>query len=1209
MKRALFLSKEFLPLIGVAFCSAFIENAIRLLAVAHFIGSESARSSYYASGLRESLLLPSFEVGSLVLVLLVFSLPFIVLAVPAGLLSARWPRRNLVLYSMVATLLLAALFAYGMSYASVLLSLLVVFLSGLKSTILSPAKYVLVKDMLPGEQHGEGVAYLLALTTLGVLLGSFYAVLWLMTESGSEGAFGQQGLLCLFVLIALFGVLFAVSLRDSGGSAAEVAETESSSELASSADSSELGFSYASGFWRPIIRLWSEDSLSARYLLLAVLGLMLFWSLASVQQISIAFTATAFSWPPLLTAVLMGALALGICYGAILAARASAARVELGLLPISMILLAVAHGGIGLGELTYGKYFPLLFLMGFGGSFLAIPCYAYVLEKSPQKQEPIAIAVANAVIHVGLLGSVLILGASLRGQSLTPVDLYWYSGLACCGLIFCLLYLVPGIFLRFVNWCLVHTLYRLRVFDVNRVPAEGGALLVCNHLSFVDAMLVLASIDRPVRFLMYRPIYENRFIHPFAKAMGAIPVEAGRSREEIEKALSAASEGIRNGELVCIFAEGGISRVGRLLPFKRGLERIMAEVSAPIIPVYLDQIWGSVFSYRGGRFFWKRPKAIPLPVSVHFGEALPSDSSAVKVRAAVQLLAADAFKRRPLLARDLRRALLESLTRRRFSTRVSDSLGISLKAYQLLAGIALFRRQFDAERGERIGICLPPTVAAVVANLSAVCSGKVPVNLNYTASEDGLQSALRQADIRRVITSKAFCKKIGLSFSDSGAEVLYLEDISAQSSGGRKLCYGVASALLPRALLFRLVCGQLSPAHDDKPLAARDSAKDSAGDSDDVVAQNTENEVLSILFSSGSTGEPKGIMLSHKNVSSNIISLLDLLDLDNKDALLGVLPFFHSFGHTATLWYPLIAGIPVVYHSNPLDARTIGRLIDSHGARVLFATPTFLKMYLRKGKSEHFSQLRFLVVGAERLSDSVREDCQEKFALEPLEGYGCTELSPLAIVNIPDIQHGKIKQQGSKVGTVGTPIPGVLAKVVDPEDFSELEIGEEGMLLIKGSNVMLGYLNQEEKTAEVVKDGWYVTGDIARIDSDGFIAIVGRLSRFAKIAGEMIPLGRIEESILAFSRVHSPPSDEADEAEAALAIAVCSAPDQKKGEKLVVLSVQELNPSAVADYLKEQGFPNLWIPARENFHVIEEIPQLGSGKRDLKALDAIARSL
>jgi acyl-[acyl-carrier-protein]-phospholipid O-acyltransferase/long-chain-fatty-acid--[acyl-carrier-protein] ligase len=1171
-------SKRFLPLLGVAFCSAFIDNAVRLIAIAQVIGSESLYDKFVRADISDWAISPNFEASTLVAVLGVFSLPFIFLAMPAGLFSIVGNRKRIVIYSMASSFFLAGVFVFSLLYNIVFLSLVIVCLLGLKSTLLSPAKYTLIRTIVGVNRTGEGVAWLVFSTTIGVLFGTFFSVLWLLSQSTPGGAFWEQGLLWTFIFLGLLGLLFGSSLPD----------TDSASE--SGVDTTKT-FSWFDGFWRSYAVLRKQDRESAKYLLLAVLGLAIFWSLASVQQLSISYTSSDNTWNPMVTAVLLTALALGVCYGAIVAAKASSSRVELGLLPLAMIILAVAHSMIAMSSMKYTIYFPLLFLMGFGGSFLAIPCYMYLLNKTPDGREPIAIAVSNAVIHICVLLSLALLSLSLSGSAISPSKLYLYCGLVCVIAMLYLFTLIPGVFLRFVNWLLVHTLYSLKVYDSERIPQNGGALLVCNHLSFVDAMLVLAAIDRPVRFLIFRPIYENPWIKPFARAMGAIPVEAGRSREEIDRALAAASEGIRKGELVCIFAEGGISRVGRLLPFKRGLERIMVDVDAPIIPVYLDQIWTSVFSYRGGKFFWKRPKAVPLPVTVNFGEPIPANTKAVDVRRAVQGVAVEAFKRRPLLARDMRLALLESLTRQRFSRRVSDSSGVSLRAFELLAGISLFKRIFTGKKGERIGVCLPPTVVGVVANLSTVVSGRVPVNLNYTTSSEALHSALEQAEIKTVISSRAFCEKLSLSFADMNVNVVWVEDLTAQTSSFTKAIYAAACCLLPRAIIGRLFFGLRSSVLDEQ------SSAHSAANSD------PSDEVLSILFSSGSTGEPKGVMLSHRNVSSNVVSLLDLLDLDNKDALVGILPFFHSFGHTATLWYPLIAGIPVVYHSNPLDGRTIGKLIDKHSAKVLFATPTFLKMYLRKGKAEQFSQLRYLVVGAERLSESVRESCIEKFKVAPLEGYGCTELSPLAIVNVPDIQHGKIKQVGSKAGSVGTPIPGVIAKVVDPETFVEKDEEEEGLLLIKGPNVMLGYLNKETLTSEVIKDDWYVTGDIARIDGEGFVEISGRLSRFAKIAGEMIPLTRLEECIIDFCCTSD---EEASDMEHGDIVAVASVPDEKKGEKLVVLSVVELDASAVAAHLKEIGLPNLWIPSEENYRRVDDIPLLGSGKRDLRAINELA---
>jgi acyl-[acyl-carrier-protein]-phospholipid O-acyltransferase/long-chain-fatty-acid--[acyl-carrier-protein] ligase len=359
------------------------------------------------------------------------------------------------------------------------------------------------------------------------------------------------------------------------------------------------------------------------------------------------------------------------------------------------------------------------------------------------------------------------------------------------------------------------------------------------------------------------------------------------------------------------------------------------------------------------------------------------------------------------------------------------------------------------------------------------------------------------------------------------------------------------------------------------------------------------DDELTVIFTSGSTGEPKGVVLTHHNIGSNVEAIDQVVHLRSDDTLLGIVPFFHSLGYTVTLWGVLGLDIRGAYHVNPLEAQQVGKLSKKWDGTVLLATPTFLRSYLRRCDAEDFTRLEIAVVGAEKMPIPLAEAFEEKFGVRPVEGYGTTELSPLVSVNVPPSrsQSGEVD---AKEGTVGRPVPGVAAKVVDPDSFAELPVETPGMLLVKGPNVMKGYLGEPEKTDAVVRDGWYVTGDIAKIDKHGFIEITGRLSRFSKIGGEMVPHLNIEEAIHAL--ISGGNQDE-------VLVAVTALPDEKKGERLVVVhKPMPKTPAEVCEHLKKLGFANLWIPDANNFVEADAIPVLGSGKLDLKALADLAKA-
>jgi acyl-[acyl-carrier-protein]-phospholipid O-acyltransferase/long-chain-fatty-acid--[acyl-carrier-protein] ligase len=358
------------------------------------------------------------------------------------------------------------------------------------------------------------------------------------------------------------------------------------------------------------------------------------------------------------------------------------------------------------------------------------------------------------------------------------------------------------------------------------------------------------------------------------------------------------------------------------------------------------------------------------------------------------------------------------------------------------------------------------------------------------------------------------------------------------------------------------------------------------------------DDVLTVIFTSGSTGDPKGVVLSEENVCSNVRAIHQMLHLSPADVALGVLPFFHSYGYTTTLWTPLVLDPAVVYHADPRDAQVVGRLAREHHATLLMATPTFLRIYVRRTPAEDFSSLEAVFGAAEKLPKEVSDAFEQKFGVRPMEAYGATELAPLVAANVPPARHVPGRPVDAREGTVGQPIAGCRARITDREGTRELPVGEAGLLWIAGPNVMQGYLDRPDLTAQVVHDGWYCTGDIARLDREGFITITGRESRFSKIGGEMVPHLSVEEAV----------NEALGASDGELLAVVTAVPDRAKGERLVVFHLPtEREIGGVVAALRERGLPNLWIPGADAFAVIEEMPVLGSGKLDLRRLGELAR--
>ncbi|HEU4792628.1 MAG TPA: AMP-binding protein, partial [Nitrolancea sp.] len=570
----------------------------------------------------------------------------------------------------------------------------------------------------------------------------------------------------------------------------------------------------------------------------------------------------------------------------------------------------------------------------------------------------------------------------------------------------------------------------------------------------------------------------------------------------------------------------------------------------------------------GGRFLTKWPERIPYPVTVSFGSPVPSSTPAHELRRLVLELGEAAWQMRKSDRRPLHRAFIAAMRRYPFRLVMADQTKPHLSALQTLIGSIAMARALKShwQEQQHVGLLLPPTVAAGLSNLAATMAGRTSVNLNYTVGKHGLESAVRQANLRTIVTSRKFVEKAKLDLPD-GPRILWLEDIAATIGGTQKAIATILALLAPMSVIERL-CGQRE--------------------------QVTMDHLATIIFSSGSTGDPKGVMLSHFNIDSNVQAVSQVLPLETTDRVLGILPLFHSFGYLV-FWYVTLNGAATVFHPSPLDVTAIGELCAKHRLTFLVCTPTFLQLYQRRCSPEQFSTLRVVLTGAEKLSARLCQSFEDRFGIAPIEGYGVTECAPVIAVNCPDFRATGFFQPASRRGTVGRPLPGVSARIVDPDSFNLLPVGAPGMLLVKGPNVMQGYLGREDLTAQVIRSGWYITGDIASLDDDGFLTITDRLSRFSKIGGEMVPHRRVEEALQLAS------------GEETQVCAVTGVPDARRGEQLAVLHTLEegMVPQVIAK-AAASGLPNLFVPSRSHFIKVDTLPLLGTGKLDLRALKRIA---
>jgi acyl-[acyl-carrier-protein]-phospholipid O-acyltransferase/long-chain-fatty-acid--[acyl-carrier-protein] ligase len=1124
--------RGFWALIATQFQGAYSDNILRNLLLAMIVGM----------GLRND------QRDTFVsIVTFLFSMPFVLFSMTGGWLADHFSKRQVTIWTKVMEIGAMTIATAGLALHMQPLTLVALGLVATQAALFGPSKYGLLPELLPAKRLSWGNGVIELGTFLAIIIGTVTGATLAERFRGHEVYAG-------YVLLGL--------------ACAGLASSFGINRVPPAAPEKKFRLNFIGDLWQQITFMRRDQPL-----FLAVLGNTYFWFLGSLLfSTIIVFGPDVLHIGQTETGYLNATLAIGIGIGSMIAGLLSGNKIEYGLIPLGSIGMTLT--GIALGTMHVGVVGSaiLLGMLGFWAGFFAVPVNALIQHRPPEENKGGIIAASNLLSFVGIALSSGAYFIFTKFVHLNPRGIMLAASvITAAGTIYVLI-LLPEWFGRLILFFVTHTIYRVRVLGRENFPERTGALLVCNHMSFVDVALLIASTDRPIRFLMYKGIYDNRIIKPFASMMKAIPISSEQRPREMIRSLRTASDALRQNEIVCIFAEGQITRTGQMLPFRRGLERIMKGVEVPIIPVNLDGVWGSIFSFERGRFLWKIPHRIPYPVTVSFGTPMPPTTSALSVRAAVQELQAEAFRERKRRMRTLDRAFVR--TARRFPLRfmMADGKTPRVRFFSALTKTIYIARRLRPAIGNQqmIGLLLPPSVGGALTNYALTLLGRVPVNLNYTASSEVIASCAQQCDVDVVITSKAFVERFPKL--EIPGRTVFLEDVLQSPRATEKLFALLLASTMPQTLLRKAIGG--------------------------VPGKRNVDDLATVIFSSGSTGDPKGVMLTHYNIGSNIQQVAQVFMLDGHDKILGILPFFHSFGFMAALWMPAANGVGVVYHPNPLDTKVIGELVAQYRVTFLIATPTFLQAYMRRCSPESFGSLQYVLVGAEKLADRVALAFEDTFGIRPLEGYGCTECSPVVTVNGRDFRAPGFRQVGARRGKIGHPLPGVTVRVVDIDTGQPVTPGTPGMLLVKGPNVMKGYLGKPEKTAEVLHDGWYTTGDVAILEEDGFLTITDRLSRFSKIGGEMVPHIRIEDRLQELAGVTEQ------------VFAVTALPDEKKGERIIVistLSTEKLAP--VIEKFAQCDLPALWKPRAGQFFHVDALPNLGTGKIDLRGVKALAASM
>ncbi len=1068
-------------------------------------------------------------------------LPFIMFFAPAGFSSDKYPKNKVMRISawvaVGLTLAITGCYYLGWFWPAFVMT----FLLAIQATFYSPAKYGYIQALFGKNHLAEANGAVQAVSIIAILAGTvaFTVVfeLWFPTGSKTSDpilqALAPAGWMLVGCTVLELALLYRLPTL-------EHPEPMPAFDWKKSLTTEQFRKELQPVVARDVIRL-------------SVIGLSLFWAVG--QVLLAAFPAFAKQSAGIEnTLVLQGVLActgLGIALGSTLAARLSRNYIATSLIPVGII--GVAAGLVMLPQFTSITLYALDFLLiGTAGGLFIVPLNALIQFHSKEDELGKVIAGNNLFQNIAMLSflilTVVVAEFGYDGKHL----LYLMAIVTVLGCVYTIRKM-PQTLLLFIAQSLLKQRYKVDIQGIQNIPATGGVLLLGNHVSWIDWAIVQVACPRPVRFVMIKSIYEHKYLKWLFRLYGCVPIANTASRRSLETITDL----LNQGEVVCLFPEGSISRNGHLGEFHRGFELACRDVNEDvvIVPFYLRGLWGSQFSRSSNKLKTLRRSGYYREIIVAFGQPQTKDSNAVTVKQRVFDLSVQSWQRHVENLPTLTDAWISSVKkaeRRKLS--LTDGMSKPLTADKALtAAWAISHRIRQISPEQNIG-----------------------VNLNYTASQSALQAAIEQAGIETIYTSRRFIEKLSKRNADvvsvlEGRYLIYLEDLHSQIHFNETFWRWLAIRVLP-ARILKHICNHT---HDSQQTAA-------------------------ILFSSGSEGLPKGVMLSHQNIMANLKQISDVVNTQEQDVLMSCLPLFHAFGLTVNQFMPLIEGIPVICHADPTDAVGVAKAVAQYRATILCGTSTFFRLYAKHPKVHPLmmESLRIVVAGAEKLNPAVREAFLSRFNKHILEGYGATETTPVASVNLPDCldtQYWDL-QTGSKPGSVGMPLPGSSVRIVDPQTFEELPTGSDGMILIGGPQVMQGYLNNPEKTEQVIKDidgsRWYVTGDKGHLDEDGFLFIVDRYSRFAKIGGEMISLGAVE---LAAQQALGGETE----------VIAVNLPDDKKGEQIILLTTTTLDSDELRKAMLAGGCNPLLLPAR--ILQLEYLPKLGSGKTDFNLARQVAQ--
>ena len=1123
---SLLTKRRFAPMFVVQFLGAFNDNVLKfaLLFLANF--------GIFAREPDKAEMLAAAATG-------LFILPYFLFSALAGQLADMVDKARLVRWIKAAEVAIMALGLTGFWFQSIPLLLTALFLMGLHSTLFGPVKYSILPQHLGTHEIMGGTALIEGGTFLAILGGQLLAGVVPPWEAGLIAT----GLAVLGFLAAL-AIPSAPPLR--GVHKVDWNVFKGTADILRAAK-------HGRGVWLSILGIsWF---FAAGAVLVSEFAPLVSGTLAARQEVATLFLIV-FS-----LTIALGSVAVNKLLRGEVSARyvpVSALFMALGMIDLWLSTrgFAVRTAGASVQQfvVTPGAIRVLvdLAIIAFAGGMFIVPLYAILQLHSPPEERSRIIA-ANNIVNAGVTVLIVLAITGLLATGTDVPGLIGVLGFATLVVAFISIWLLPETLFKAVIRFVLKLLYRVEVSGMEHMPKPGErAVVVVNHLSFLDGIMLGAFLPGRPTFAINTHIARSIWIRPFLALFQAFPVDPTNPM-----AAKAMVKAVREGRTLVIFPEGRITVTGALMKVFDGPGMVADKADAPIIPLRLDGPQYSPFSRMKGKVRTRWFPKVTLTVLPPRRFAIEGEMSARQRRAIAGRRLYDEMSRMIFDTSDTDRTLFTALCDARDLhggkiPMVEDVKREPLTYDRLILASSLLGGKLSRSTtsGEAVGVLLPNVNGVAVAFFALQAIGRVPAMLNFTVGLASMRSACATAKIATIVTARAFVEQAKLAdliaaLESDGLKVVYLEDVSAGIGAAAKLWGALTAGGIGR----RHRGLKISP---DKPAV--------------------------VLFTSGSEGTPKGVVLTHRNLLSNLAQLAARIDFNSSDVVLNALPVFHSFGLTGGTLLPLLNGIRTVLYPSPLHYRIVPALAYDANATIMFGTDTFLSGYARMAHGYDFYSLRYIFAGAERVRDETRRTYAEKFGLRVLEGYGATEAAPVIAVNTP---------MHYKAGSVGRLLPAIEARL---EEIPGIEEG--GRLYIRGPNVMAGYyLAGEPGTLQPPEGGWHDTGDIVTIDEAGFVTIRGRAKRFAKIGGEMVSLPAVE----GYAGAVWPGSEHA----------VVTRPDAKKGEQLVLFTTaKDAEYKALQEWARGNGVTELMIP--RDIRMLDALPVLGTGKIDYVTLNAMA---